>query len=490
MSQHRYFKGPELDALLEEVRRELGTEATIVEANKVRSGGVAGFFATENFEVVATEPEIDDELAVDDDPFELQAFDRDPVDRVVFPAARPDDLVDISAANSPNNATPPTNGSMSPTNGSAPPTNRGSVPIDASPSPANGSAPVATALLERADAISVLERVDISVADNGRTPAPLFEEVLATELAAVEAEYVEAEYDFENAITTEPALAEPAVAEPTIAPAEIADAVVPEPAIAEALLAEPAPLWPAATAPPSLETIVDSVHALEPEPVQLFKPAAETEIQPTAAPAAALTDTAEVAAFTVASDATAATSFWDRYDAFQAATSSSSDRPTIVTVIGQLDNAANVAEVLSREWGMPIEPVVATTSHAGAVPEWNVERSLHGLEARVQYWKETGRHGIVTVDAALQNDARTYIDTARDAGSEVLHLAVNSDISPEDLVRFLEAQTGDVVVHFADRPHPDYLIGLFERGIVVGSVDGLSIDPSMMLALAMAAGRG
>ena len=49
--QSRY-EGPDLEALLEQVRAELGTSTKIVSANKIRSGGVAGFFAKERFEVV------------------------------------------------------------------------------------------------------------------------------------------------------------------------------------------------------------------------------------------------------------------------------------------------------------------------------------------------------------------------------------------------------------------------------------------------------
>lgn len=55
VDQHRYT-GPELSALLNQVRLELGAEANIVEANRVRSGGVAGFFAKESYEVVAAAP--------------------------------------------------------------------------------------------------------------------------------------------------------------------------------------------------------------------------------------------------------------------------------------------------------------------------------------------------------------------------------------------------------------------------------------------------
>lgn len=49
--QSRY-EGADLEALLEQVRTELGSDTKIVSANKIRSGGVAGFFAKERFEVI------------------------------------------------------------------------------------------------------------------------------------------------------------------------------------------------------------------------------------------------------------------------------------------------------------------------------------------------------------------------------------------------------------------------------------------------------
>jgi len=45
------LEGPELEPLLARVRSELGPRARVVHAEKVRSGGVAGFFATQRFEL-------------------------------------------------------------------------------------------------------------------------------------------------------------------------------------------------------------------------------------------------------------------------------------------------------------------------------------------------------------------------------------------------------------------------------------------------------
>lgn len=49
---HQRFSGPELEPLLAAVVAEHGAGAAITEVNKVRTGGVAGFFCREQFEVV------------------------------------------------------------------------------------------------------------------------------------------------------------------------------------------------------------------------------------------------------------------------------------------------------------------------------------------------------------------------------------------------------------------------------------------------------
>jgi hypothetical protein len=50
------LEGPDLEALLARVPAELGADATIVAANKLRSGGLGGFFTKEVFEVVVEVP--------------------------------------------------------------------------------------------------------------------------------------------------------------------------------------------------------------------------------------------------------------------------------------------------------------------------------------------------------------------------------------------------------------------------------------------------
>ena len=57
MSEHRRYSGPDLATLLRRVDEELGSDAVILKADRVRSGGMAGFFAREHYEVVASPSE-------------------------------------------------------------------------------------------------------------------------------------------------------------------------------------------------------------------------------------------------------------------------------------------------------------------------------------------------------------------------------------------------------------------------------------------------
>ncbi|HWS44505.1 MAG TPA: hypothetical protein VN636_01470 [Acidimicrobiia bacterium] len=52
MASQLRFEGAELEDVLERVRTEVGPNARIVGANRIRKGGIGGFFAREGFEVV------------------------------------------------------------------------------------------------------------------------------------------------------------------------------------------------------------------------------------------------------------------------------------------------------------------------------------------------------------------------------------------------------------------------------------------------------
>src|SRR5690554_2553854 len=51
MSTRLHLDGPDLPALVAQVRDEYGPDARIVRAERVRTGGIAGFFASEHYEL-------------------------------------------------------------------------------------------------------------------------------------------------------------------------------------------------------------------------------------------------------------------------------------------------------------------------------------------------------------------------------------------------------------------------------------------------------
>jgi hypothetical protein len=59
LASQRRFEGTVLEDVLDQVRRDVGSGARIVAANRVRRGGVAGFFAREHYEVIVEVPEVE-----------------------------------------------------------------------------------------------------------------------------------------------------------------------------------------------------------------------------------------------------------------------------------------------------------------------------------------------------------------------------------------------------------------------------------------------
>lgn len=84
-------EGSKLESVLEEVRARFGDTATIVEANRLRKGGVGGFFAKERYEVVV---DIDTELP---ESFGLEATENF-CDRLLSMADGVHDLEPVPAA--------------------------------------------------------------------------------------------------------------------------------------------------------------------------------------------------------------------------------------------------------------------------------------------------------------------------------------------------------------------------------------------------------
>ncbi len=91
-SRQQRFEGPDLESLLDRIRTDLGEQAKIVAANRVRKGGVGGFFSREHYEVVV-------ERDADTEPFE-QSPEDSATAVIVDLDERPTDALDVDASTS------------------------------------------------------------------------------------------------------------------------------------------------------------------------------------------------------------------------------------------------------------------------------------------------------------------------------------------------------------------------------------------------------
>jgi hypothetical protein len=373
---HR-FTGRELSALLEQVREELGAEATILEASKVRTGGVAGFFKSEEFEVIATagEPTITlgdgggsatlhlDMIApegtatpaltsghrtarsIDGDTLDI----RTPTDRASRPSPLP-----LGAPHSTHGAT-----------------SRG----DTAP----------TALLDRVDTISIQDRIGLSqpATDPGRSKTSTdrrFGDVLSTELK-----------------------------QPDI-----------------------------------------SVRS------------------------------------------TSTDEFWDRLGQLGAAVGPLDLESQIVVVLGNRASAMSVARRLEAKTTeqRPALAAVSPVPHDLDMPQWQKIDNMTELGDRLRFWEQSARTGIVIIDADLGADATSMVERVRAAGSRVLHLAIDDELSPKRIFSLMQRLGGNVVVDLTFRATPEYVLSLIDRQVPLATVDGHEVNGGLVFALKQVAHHG
>lgn len=366
MNKHHRFTGRELTTLLEQVREELGAEATIVEANKVRTGGIAGFFANEKFEVIATPA--DDTIDLDGHALGGGGLQLDLVEPVIatgpaqklVASADERDTLDIRSTTV--NETPTRAPSSDTLNAAA------------------------AALLDRVETISISDRIGLSrpPADRSTRPAPppetRFGDILSSELQ-------QPEISIRTSATED--------------------------------------FW-------------SHLHELEAEvdPLDLESP--------------------------------------------------------IVIIVGNRSAALAVAARLeTTDTGDPRALVAITpTPDDLDLPAWQQVENEIQLGDRLRFWENAHREGIVVIDADFGADAPKLVQRVRQAGSRVLRLAVDDELSPKRIFDLMQRLGGNVVVDLTFRAEPGYVLSLVERGVPLASIDGHPFDANLLLALNREVQRG
>lgn len=374
MSKQHRFTGSELTTLLEQVREELGAEATIVEANKVRTGGIAGFFTNEKFEVIATPSDhdtidLDDRIGVQLDLVE-PTIANGAAQRLVA-SADERDTVDIRTA---------TVSASSAANSSA--TNHGT----ARRGDLSDTAAAAAALLERVETISISDRIGLS--------------------------------------------------RPT---AEVQTKSAPPPEIR-------------------------------------FGDILSSELQQP-----------EISIRTTETD-----DFWTHLEELEAEVERLDLDSRIIVVVGNRSAALSVAQRIETADDGEARALVAITPSPDEIdlPAWQQVENEIELGDRLRFWNNSERQGIVIVDADFGADATSLVERVRSAGSRLLHLAVDDELSPKRIFDLMQRLGGNVVIDLAFRPEPAYVLSLVDRGVPLASVDGHTFDANLLLALNREVQRG
>ncbi len=364
MSKHHRFTGSELTTLLEQVREELGAEATIVEAHKIRTGGVAGFFKNEKFEVIAT-PSEDDTIDLDDRSMDRAGFQLDLVEPMIakgpaqqlVASADERDTVDIRSAS----------------------INTSIGRDSAHGADGNSVASAAAALLERVETISINDRIGLSrpSADRSTKPTPppetRFGDILSSELQQGDI---------------------------TISTSETED------------------FW----------THLEEVEA-EIEPLDL-----------------------------------------DSH---------------VIAIIGNRSSALVVAQRIETADNGETRALVAITPSPEQIelPKWQQVENEIELGDRLLFWQHSERQGIVIIDADFGADATALVQRVRQAGSRVLRMAIDDELSPKRIIDLMQRLGGNVVIDLTFRAEPEYVLSLVDRGVPLASVDGHPFDANLLLAL-------
>lgn len=352
MSKHHRFTGRELTTLLEQVREELGSEATIVEANKVRTGGIAGFFTNEKFEVIATPSEdstIDLDAGVSLSLDLVEPMIANGPARDLVSSADERDTVDIRTP-----STPMANPASSPAN-------------------------TAAALLERVETISISDRIGLSRPPGERTTKP---------------------------------------------------------------------------APPEEARFGDILSS------ELRQP--EISIR--------TTETED---------------FWSHLDEIEGEIEPLDLESKIVVIVGNRSSALGLAHRIETTTDSETRALVAVSPSPEEVdlPAWQQVDGEIELAERLRFWQNSGRQGIVIIDADFGADAMALVARVRQAGSRVLRMAVDDELSPKRIFHLMHRLGGNVVVDLTFKAEPAYVLSLADRGVPVASVDGHPFDASLLLAL-------
>ncbi len=466
MDSQRRFEGPDLEALLTQVQQECGDEATILEANKLRTGGVGGFFARERFEVIVALPEGATDAA-----------------SVTMPASAPTDALQ-SAINASATKPGPRRITTTPKIWSGNDIPEAATPTTPSETPAAratshledavmaaiaaadaGSEEVGTpaapmSILELAEQRNNEERSltaspEPAVAPSVSTETPAFAEMLGQlardALREQDEEFVPLATEAATVTTATPATAEPVVPAPQVAPV--------------------VPVAPAAATPAPVAAPVAPAHTVEPVPA---RPAAQS---PVAAALACLGMPDHLLPTTHAlselrTDLVAALRWLPAADPLPTTSGS------VIAVVGNADHAMAMAQQVAQELGCDEREIVVAGELGDDTPSWMQLRDLTEATERRRSWRRRTTPTVVAVAAPLGYDPAAWARPMLDALEPTIAWGVvSADRKAEDVRAWVDRLGGVDALALTDTTLTVSPATMLQLGIPIARLDGDRADP-------------
>jgi len=446
----RRYSGPELPALLEQVATEHGSSVSITEVNKIRSGGVAGFFCREEFEVIV------DELAT--------AAKRAP--KAGAPANEPHQGEDYEQSHQ-----------------------VGRKEIDEERHQA-GHARFLELLEQRLDRAAITE-ASLAPKPAGQTrssdharPADLEPRDHGASHPSPELSIDLADDDGEVAKPFEPAAPPPEPQPVKLGiPIELA-----KPIELRTPLEAPAPSEVDAAPEAALQLALDEViRAAPPMPPRSTRTGhANARLQSRGPGCCDLTPPLPTVAGCFGQDRQRDT-FWSRLaTADDQLRSLVSAGEAVTVIVGPLALALPITRRLQCERRMAPGDVTVLTNRAGIVsePSWQLVRTgrqLFDVAAATQ-----GTPSLLVVDTAVELPVwvKPLLARLRTVGIDLIRYVIPGTPVAEDLVQYRTGHNEPYAIDLVSRADPDLLLSLIRRGHPVATVGGVELSAPLVMAMA------
>ncbi|MFN8034874.1 MAG: hypothetical protein U0V73_02965 [Acidimicrobiia bacterium] len=450
MPKQRRFEGPSLGPLLERVRDELGESAHIVEANRLRKGGMGGFFARETYEVVVETDdgaldgldEVDTPVAVAERPSPAVADTTKPADDVGAKARSLLELAgEIAAENAARQApatTPPAE--TTPMKATAPLV-FGSDDGDLDDEPFVPAMP--TVSTESASFAEILDRIAADVDSHAEVvvpppaPAPVASVEPVSLPRTTAAEFVAAR-------SASPTVSTPArvAARPTPEPSRSADTgsaavTTPAPAVRERTTATTRTNTPTTTAvrAPAAGRASTPARATSAAVTRRLSDTRDRELEPYLRVGLPV----HLAPLN-AGEGDIRLALTERLRTLPTAPPFPATRGSLLAVVGNAESALRIARDLAEELGVPSDDIAFASEFAtDEVPAWLHLSDPATAAERRRSWRRRGQLTLVAMDAAPGNLASTWARDVLDALEPSLAWGVvDAARKPEDVLAWTE----------------------------------------------------